>query len=208
MIHWPSVGINQCQLLFLSTLFGSELETRPVLSLKNPKHIQNIPKNLKQRILIVHDAHQNYQNKKGIRAVFVINLTLEIRNSRPNHQLCKVDLWCPMFIHVLAPSRPSNYNLKTSEVKLRLLQGDLSHLNAGEIEHQHIELIRNSSKVSARDVKITPNDGDWIYTSPKTNECPKKGCHFKKVKACLPITIGFRGVMSNMSSTCRGSIGQ
>lgn len=170
----------------------------PVLSLKNPKHIQNIPKNLKQRILIVYDAHQNYQNKKGKRAIFVFNLTLEIKtpaqNSRPNHQLCKVDLWCPMFIHVLAPSK---------RIKLQQLQPP--RLNCGSSKEiwatwtpaRLSTSTSNSSETPPRCPRGTWKLHPWgwldFFHPPKRNECPKKGCHFKKVKACISNHYSFQG---------------
>lgn len=212
---WPASTRIQCQLLFLSTLFGLELETRQFSRWK----IQNISKTsqkISSKGYLLYMMHIKTIKIRKVKGLFLYSTSPWKSEPRPKTQDLIINYvkWIygvPCLFMFSPLLRESNYNnLKTSEVKLRLLQGDLSHLNAGEIEHQHIELIWNSSKVSAWDVKITPMRVIGFFSSPKTERMSQKRVPFQKGKGlAFPITIGFRGVMSNMlSSTCRGSIGQ
>lgn len=213
---WPASTRIQCQLLFLSTLFGLELETRQFSRWK----IQNISKTsqkISSKGYLLYMMHIKTIKIRKVKGLFLYSTSPWKSEPRPKTQDLIINYvkWIygvpwPMFIHVLAPSK---------RIKLQQLQPP--RLNCGSSKEiwatwtpaRLSTSTSNSSETPPRCPRGTWKLHPWgwldFFHPRKRNECPKKGCHFKKVKACLPITIVFRGVMSKLSnmlsSTCRGS---
>lgn len=183
---WPASTRIQCQLLFLSTLFGLELETRQFSRWK----IQNISKTsqkISSKGYLLYMMHIKTIKIRKVKGQFLYSTSPWKSEPRPKTQDLIINYvkWIygvpwPMFIHVLAPSKRIKLQQLQPPHELRLLQGDLSHLNAGEIEHQHIELIWNSSQVSAGTWKLHPWWWLDIYIPQNGTNVPKKGAISKR----------------------------
>lgn len=180
---WPASTRIQCQLLFLSTLFGLELETRQFSRWK----IQNISKTsqkISSKGYLLYMMHIKTIKIRKVKGLFLYSTSPWKSEPRPKTQDLIINyvkwiygvpcsfMFSPLLDHQTTTSKPPH--------ELRLLQGDLSHLNAGEIEHQHIELIRNSSQVSAGTWKLHPWWWLDIYIPQNGTNVPKKGAISKR----------------------------